>query len=360
MAKLTLADVSNLLGNPTSAATTINSNNTLVETALENTLSRDGTTPNQMLADIDLNNNDLLNVGQIDADTFVLNGVAVVPTELAETLVVGRDIGEILEYEDFGGFPTIFTDDRIIFRKETPTVTDVWNVAVLRDASDLTGGTPGFVNAALLVDTTVDTVDSFEWAFLSKLTVNGAGGGEHVAGYFQGIKNADNSVWSLCTEIRDFTTNPTTGSLGIEVGLFVTGTDGNEVRHGIDISVGSADNGQGTNVAASAIRIGPSLGDPLRAQLTNGIQLKGRIGTTIDMSQVDVSYSDITVKVPTNGKLSWRDSDQTERGTLAWNAVVDTWQISGVKTQAGAGAVVTRAVIQVNGTEYAIDLQALS
>lgn len=83
MAKLTLADVSNILGNPSSAQTTINTNNGLVEAALENTLSRDGSTPNQMLADIDLNNNDLLNVQTVETESLVLNGTVVTPDQLA-------------------------------------------------------------------------------------------------------------------------------------------------------------------------------------------------------------------------------------------------------------------------------------
>lgn len=74
MAKLVLGTVANLLGNPTSAANTINNNSDLIETALENTLSRDGSTPNQMLADIDLNGNDLLNVGSLDADVILIDG----------------------------------------------------------------------------------------------------------------------------------------------------------------------------------------------------------------------------------------------------------------------------------------------
>ena len=62
MAKLTLTDIANLSGNPTSAETAINANNTAIETALENTLSRDGTAPNTMNASIDLNGHQLLNV----------------------------------------------------------------------------------------------------------------------------------------------------------------------------------------------------------------------------------------------------------------------------------------------------------
>jgi hypothetical protein len=75
MAKLTLADVSNLLGSPTSAANTINANNAATEAALENFLSRNGTSPNQMVADFDMNHNDILNAKIINAETIVVDGV---------------------------------------------------------------------------------------------------------------------------------------------------------------------------------------------------------------------------------------------------------------------------------------------
>lgn len=65
MAKLTLSDVSNVTGNETSFVNTFNANNTLIETALENTLSRDGTSPNPMEADLDMNGNDILNIGAL-------------------------------------------------------------------------------------------------------------------------------------------------------------------------------------------------------------------------------------------------------------------------------------------------------
>lgn len=52
----------------------INENFDRLEDAIENTLSRDGTLPNQMNADLDLNNFDLLNVGIIDAEDVVIDG----------------------------------------------------------------------------------------------------------------------------------------------------------------------------------------------------------------------------------------------------------------------------------------------
>lgn len=74
MAKLVLNDVSSL-ANPNTAKQTINDNSAELERAFDNTLSRDGSAPNQMLADIDLNSNDLLNVKSIDANSYLLNGV---------------------------------------------------------------------------------------------------------------------------------------------------------------------------------------------------------------------------------------------------------------------------------------------
>lgn len=79
MAKLTTSPI----GSFTQAAiTTINDNMDAIEAAVENTLSRDGTSPNQMGADIDLNGNDLLNVNTLDADAIVLAGEVLIPTDI--------------------------------------------------------------------------------------------------------------------------------------------------------------------------------------------------------------------------------------------------------------------------------------
>jgi hypothetical protein len=77
MAKLTLTDISNISGAESTAIANINNNSAAIEAALENTLSRDGTTPNQMNADLDMNSNDIINAGSVDAATLVLNGVIV-------------------------------------------------------------------------------------------------------------------------------------------------------------------------------------------------------------------------------------------------------------------------------------------
>lgn len=81
MAKLTLSNVANISGAESAAIGVINANSDAIETALENTLSRDGTSPNSMAADLDMGNNDILNVDNIDVNTITIDGVPIVTDE---------------------------------------------------------------------------------------------------------------------------------------------------------------------------------------------------------------------------------------------------------------------------------------
>lgn len=84
--KPTLSDVTNIY----TSAPTINANNDRIEEAFENTLSRDGSTPNQMEADLDMNGNDILNVDNIQVNgSFQYNGVVVGPSEFFSDEVGG-------------------------------------------------------------------------------------------------------------------------------------------------------------------------------------------------------------------------------------------------------------------------------
>jgi hypothetical protein len=67
MAKLSLTDIAAGYA----LVATYNANNALIEAALENTLSRDGTTPNTMSADLDMNSNSITNLGTPANDSDV-------------------------------------------------------------------------------------------------------------------------------------------------------------------------------------------------------------------------------------------------------------------------------------------------
>ena len=66
----TLSDITSGYG----SQSLFNNNWDAIQEAFENTLSLDGSTPNQMTADIDLNSNDLLNVNTMSANFIELSG----------------------------------------------------------------------------------------------------------------------------------------------------------------------------------------------------------------------------------------------------------------------------------------------
>ena len=54
-----------------------------IETAIDSHLDREGSTPNQMEADLDMNSNDILNAGSIGADSVSVGGVSILDESLA-------------------------------------------------------------------------------------------------------------------------------------------------------------------------------------------------------------------------------------------------------------------------------------
>ena len=86
MAKISLTDISSGYLN----LSTYNDNNTTIETAVENTLSRDGTAPNAMGANIDLNSFKVTNLAD-----GTNNQDAVTVAQLAAASVVGGVVGGI-------------------------------------------------------------------------------------------------------------------------------------------------------------------------------------------------------------------------------------------------------------------------
>ena len=160
------------------------------------------------------------------------------------------------------------------------------SVNVFRDASGVFGGTVGYVNAAIAARTvTGATETSFEWTNLAIMD-NYAADGENVALYGQGNKKNTGATWGIVAEARDFTqvANPTKGLIGLEVGVFANNTDTNNVRVGIDISVGKGVSGGTINTTTYGLRIGPTNNDLTQGQVTNGVTLQGNMVVGVQIS----------------------------------------------------------------------------
>ena len=72
MAKVVLTDITNITGAESAAIAALNANWDAIIAAMDNTLSRDGTVPNTMSADLDMNGNDITNIGTLGLTTGTL------------------------------------------------------------------------------------------------------------------------------------------------------------------------------------------------------------------------------------------------------------------------------------------------
>jgi hypothetical protein len=97
MAKLTLTDITSTY----QAVTAINDNNALIEAALENTLSRDGTVPNTMSASLDMNSNTILNLPTASTSTEPVRLDQLLAAQEASLLGMPANLVTIV---DGGGF----------------------------------------------------------------------------------------------------------------------------------------------------------------------------------------------------------------------------------------------------------------
>jgi hypothetical protein len=216
----------------------------------------------------------------------------------------GRGVGNVLQYEANGPYPILWLSDRTYMKRAVTGPYDEADLWIQRDAA--TGGTKGWVNSAFKVETFVNTVsDSYEWNIIGRVEVNQPGG-EHVGIYSQAIKRANCTVWAHCVEMRDEFPNPTTGTLGMEVGVFILGTDNSRLRHGIDISVNAGNNAPGTNEIASAIRISCFRG---QAQIKKGLIIKDDVETAIDMADLNTAYNQVGIKFGAGVKFSWEGTN---------------------------------------------------
>lgn len=129
MAKLTLNDITGI-----SAATLINANSALIEAALENTLSRDGTTPNEMGADLDMNSYDINNVTDMRVTNLYVDG------ELIDFDALGGGISGITIQEEGTPLATLATTLNFIGANVTAAGTGATKTITVSAGGGIPGG----------------------------------------------------------------------------------------------------------------------------------------------------------------------------------------------------------------------------
>lgn len=117
-------------------------------------------------------------------------------------------------------------------------------IKISRNAT-YSGGTPGYVNAAIYAETEVGAgVTSLEWGLLGVVHNYGSAGGDHTGVYGQGNVRSVGSggVFGGCFEACDMTYPSVAASnlIGTESDVWCNGTDSGIKRVGVDVVVGDA------------------------------------------------------------------------------------------------------------------------
>lgn len=128
MAKLLLSDLTNLQ-NETSATNTINSNSEAIEDAIQNTLSRDGTSPNAMGATLDMNSNRIINLPAPSVSTEPARLADIVALEAGGTIEVTIPFTSLSVVVPVAGDYLIFGDVSDSELPKKATAADVWTVS---------------------------------------------------------------------------------------------------------------------------------------------------------------------------------------------------------------------------------------
>lgn len=261
----------------------------------------------------------------------------------------GRDVGNLLHYENFGDVPTLLTDEYIMIRAASPHPDDYATVAIYRNTGPSLGaGTLGNVNANLIVRTDVESnTDAFQWNGLFQLQVHPgltrtetSGRNEPLALGATLRKQSDIPAWCLYSSTEDFTENPVYATLGWELGFKANGPDPNDRRVVIDAQMNSIDDTPGypkygDNEIACFLAIGPSLGESERVILKRAIVIKGRVGTSIDLTET-TAHSREAVALPPGGYLSWKASPTASlNAKLGWSEGIG-WQMHGLAVSPSA------------------------
>lgn len=150
-----------------SSATTLNANLTALRDAFDNTLSLDGSTPNAMNSDLDMNSNDIINAGHLEVISLTISGSDlgdVVTVADSSNFLLGSnnlsDVASVPTARTNLGLGTITTQDANAVAITGGTVAGVTQTGGTIDGTPIGGTTPAAVAATTLAASGAATLAS--------------------------------------------------------------------------------------------------------------------------------------------------------------------------------------------------------
>lgn len=373
MTKITLTDLVNLQ-NETTAVNAINNNNATLETAFDNTLSRDGTIPNTMGAHLDMNNFDILNLPEPttnaspvrfqDLQAAVLGTITGPITTTNTTQSTSTTTGSIVaagglgiaKNANIGG--TLFTGSTTVTGSITASGTITGNMAAATlkgNPSSSSAASQDFTIQGLTARGTPDGANdkvpiydnaagSIKYVTPNQLAAGGIAGVSSIAGnggaftLGTGLSNSVNQLINtgvVTVKRTNFTSNgtytPSTGMLYCIVECIGGGGGGGASVGAVNFYVGGSGGGSGgySRRVCSASDIGASKAVTIGTGGAGGIA-----GTSNGAAGASTSLGSLCIA---NGGSGAINSSFTNGGTFGAGATAGTGDITAPGSDGGAG-----------------------
>lgn len=263
MTKITLTHVADLT-QPTTAATTINADMDIIQSAMDNTLSRDGTSPNQMETNLDMNDYQILNLPEPatelsplrlkDLQDFNNTGtISLLPTGGTTGQALKKNSGTDYDvsWQDSGTVSSVALTMPSDFNVSGSPVTTTGTLAVT--LANSATGTGGFVRAT---SPTITTPTISGHPVIEGVTPTGATGtGNLVFGTSPTLTSPALTTPNLGTPVAVTLTNGT----GLPVGGIASIATGTMVAN----ATGGSASPTATNVAAFTAKTTPVAADTI-------------------------------------------------------------------------------------------------